>query len=157
MQKKRCHNDKKDPRNILLPQEKLDFRIAKKLLELDSRHKASLGLLLIFLPGLISLGRSSQANSSTTTTGRYSKIFRDPFLVNLMMWTLEIDGRWYEKKECIYVYIYMYIYMYICVYIYMHDWVTMLYSRIWYNAVHQLYFNKKRKKTWTVKVISYRK
>ena len=31
----------------------------------------------------------------------------------------------------------------VCVCIYMYNWVTLLYSRNWYNTVSQLYFNKK--------------
>ena len=43
---------------------------------------------------------------------------------------IEHDASQYEKKN---------------VYTYMHDWVTMLYSKNWHNPVNQLYFNKNQK------------
>ena len=43
---------------------------------------------------------------------------------------LEHDGRQYKTMHVLYIYV--------C------DWVTMLYSRNWHNAINQLYCNKKK-------------
>ena len=37
----------------------------------------------------------------------------------------------------------MCVYKYVCVCVCVYDWATLLYNRIWYNIVNQLYSNKK--------------